>query len=60
MKQSLVIALAILSSLLFCNLYSQNWTPLEMHAGGKVTGLIGHPTNANTIFARTDVAVLGL
>jgi hypothetical protein len=45
--------------LLFFNehhLYAQNWEPLEMHAGGKVTGIVGHPTNTNTIFARTDVA----
>ena len=41
---------------MFFNAFSQTWTPLEMHAGGKVTGIIGHPTDANTVYARTDVA----
>ncbi|GLR17334.1 GEVED domain-containing protein [Portibacter lacus] len=37
---------------------AQTWNPLEMHGGGKVTGLIFHPTDPNIIFNRTDVAGL--
>lgn len=37
---------------------SQTWDALEMHAGGKVTGIISHPTDPNIVFNRTDVAGL--
>jgi len=37
---------------------AQTWDALEMHAGGKVTGIISHPTDPNIVFNRTDVAGL--
>ncbi len=37
---------------------AQTWNALEMHGGGKVTGLIFHPTDTSIIFNRTDVAGL--
>ncbi len=37
-------------------LYAQGWSGLEMHGGGKVTGIIPHPTDPNILYHRTDVA----
>ncbi len=41
-------------------LLAQGWKPLEMHGGGKVTGLIFHPTDSDIIYNRTDVAGLNV
>lgn len=38
------------------SLIAQNWEQLPMHGGGYVTGLIPHTTDANTLYARIDVA----
>jgi len=56
MKRLIAFSFIAIMFLFFTKSYSQTWTPLEMHAGGKVTGIIGHPTDANTVYARTDVA----
>lgn len=54
MKKNIILLLLLL--IYFFNAESQTWTPLEMHSGGKVTGLIGHPTDENIMYCRTDVA----
>ena len=61
MKQIQTTALAFLwLFILATNLKGQQWKPLEMHGGGKVTGIIFHPTNPNIIYNRTDVAGLNV
>lgn len=39
---------------------AQQWKALEMHGGGKVTGIIFHPSDPNIIYNRTDVAGLNV
>jgi hypothetical protein len=48
--------------LIFLSTYlvAQTWKPLEMHGGGKVTGIIFHPTDPQIIYNRTDVAGLNI
>lgn len=56
MKTTIKFSLFLSLLLIFPFAQAQMWTPLEMHSGGKVTGIVAHPTSATTVFARTDVA----
>lgn len=38
--------------------FAQTWKALEMHGGGKVTGIVFDPVNPNFLYNRTDVAGL--
>jgi len=42
------------------SLSAQTWKSLEMHGGGKVTGIIFHPTDPQIVYNRTDVAGLNV
>jgi len=52
MKFRFLLFLLILNT----QIVAQNWEQLPMHGGGYVTGLIPHPTDANILFSRIDVA----
>ncbi len=56
MKQLIIFLWSISSFISYSKLEAQTWTPLEMHSGGKVTGIISHPTNDKILYCRTDVA----
>ncbi len=41
--------------LCFNSISAQSWQQSPMHGGGYVCGIIPHPTDANTLFARIDI-----